>query len=352
MKKMSRILILLVILSILPVSTSVADPNVEYSEDSNICTVYPTGGDDTANIQEAFDLVTADGTGKVKLVTGEYTVNEEIVVVNFDGSFIGEGRGKTILKTSDRVDWPHRDVEPFPEVASVFLFYQTDMASRRVRVCDMTVEVHATTYDYGGFFGLNVFDIYGHVDGVVTDDKTPLDTMLKRVTVIGDVAEAFPFNNVVNTFQVGGEPHLDGTDWSFEPITGTHFVVDCVFDTVGASIKYNSVYGQIYVSYNEIKNNLVGIWLFFCDPVDTSKSAIHTNEISDSNWIGIAVWGSNNFNVHHNSVTDGDIGVDMWGSEGNRVKKNFLSDNNMDLSWDQIGDNTWKHNTYDTQSWP
>jgi len=106
------------------------------------------------------------------------------------------------------------------------------------------------------------------------------------------------------------------------------------------------------VSYNEIKNNLVGIWLYFCDPVDTPRSVIHSNEISGSNWIGIAVWGSNNFDIHHNSVTDGDLGVDMWGSEGNKVKKNFISDNNMDLNWDQIGDNKWKHNTYDTQSWP
>jgi len=73
MKKMSRILILLVILSILPVSTSVADPNVEYSEDSNICTVYPTGGDDTANIQEAFDLVTADGTGKIRQISRKHS---------------------------------------------------------------------------------------------------------------------------------------------------------------------------------------------------------------------------------------------------------------------------------------
>jgi parallel beta-helix repeat protein len=314
--------------------------------------VYPTGVDDTANIQEAFDLVTANRAGKVKLVTGEYTVNEEIVVVNFDGSFVGAGQRKTVLKTTYREDWPHRDVEPFPVVASVFLFYQTDMAQRRVRICDMTVEVHATTYDYGGFFGLNVFDIYGNVDGEVTSDMTPLDSMLKRVTIIGDTAEAFPFTNVVNTFQVGGEPHLDGSDWSFEPITGTHFVVDCLFDTVGASIKYNSVNGEIYVSYNEIKDNLVGIWLFFCDTTDAPIRRIRNNEISGSNWLGMAVWGSNSFKIQYNSISDGDVGIDMFGSDGNRVKNNVLGGNNLDLSWDQAGDNVWKNNVYDTQSWP
>lgn len=352
MKKLSRILILIVLISAISISVSSANPNVEISDSSNICIVYPTGGDDTANIQEAFDLVTADGVGRVKLVTGEYTVNEEIVVVNFDGSFIGAGQGKTILKTTYRDDWPHRDVDPFPEVASVFLFYQTDMVQRRVKICDMTVEVHATTYDYGGFFGLNVFDIYGNIDGEVTSDETPLDTMLKRVSIIGDTAEAFPFTNVVNTFQVGGEPHLDGSDWSFEPITGTHFVVDCLFDTVGASVKYNSVNGRIHVNHNEIKDNLVGIWLFFCDTTDAPIRKISNNEISGSNWIGIAVWGSNSFKIQHNSISDGEIGIEMWGSDGNRIKNNILSGNNLDLSWDQTGDNVWKNNVYDTQNWP
>jgi parallel beta-helix repeat protein len=345
-----KIIPVILLLSINLIPVSALPPEVIYNEGSNTCTVYPSGGDDTLNIQTAFDMISSEKKGRVRLVAGEYILSDEIVVVNFDGIFTGAGQSKTILKTTDTKIWPHRDVTNFPEVASVFLFYQDDMEERSIKISDMTVEIYATTYDYGGFFGLNVFDIYGCVDGIVNYDETPLSTELKDVKVVGIPDVRWPFTNVVNTFQVGGEPSISG-GWNFEPIIGSHVVKNCYFDTVGASVKYNSVNGKIQVKNNVIKDNLVGIWLYFCDTVDVPKREIKNNLIFGSFWDGISIWGSNSFIIKNNEIHHCDIGINMWGSDNNLVQKNILYDNALDLSWDEIGDNTWKNNQYDTKNW-
>ena len=59
--------------------------------------MLPTGVDDTANLQCAFDTVVAVGPGaKVQLVEGTYHMRQ-IVVNNFQGAFIGAGAQKSVL---------------------------------------------------------------------------------------------------------------------------------------------------------------------------------------------------------------------------------------------------------------
>jgi hypothetical protein len=59
--------------------------------------VSPTGGDDTANLQCAFDLGAALGPGaSVRLAAGTFHA-EQLVVAGFRGSIAGAGRGVTIL---------------------------------------------------------------------------------------------------------------------------------------------------------------------------------------------------------------------------------------------------------------
>ena len=351
-KKTSIILVLVLIISSFTLVKSKANSDLEYDESTNTCIVYPTGSDDTDNIQEAFNLVTANGAGQVKLEPGEFVIDREIVVINFDGMFDGSGMEETVICTTSRDDWPHREEEYFPEVASLFLFYQTDMEERSIKVSDMSVKVKATTYDYGGFFGLNVFDIYGCVDGEFTDDKTPLNTMLKRVRISGYIAHDFPFVNTVNPWQVGGQAHVDeDNNWSFEPITGRQSVIFCKFDTVGGGPKYNSVNGNINIKYNTIRNAVVGTWLFFSNQDDGPLREIKYNIISGSIWMGIGVWGSNDFEIANNYIINCDTGIDMWGSDNIDINSNFCMCNRMDMAWDQSGDNTITDNYYSTKSW-
>jgi len=59
--------------------------------------VHPSGGDDTANIQAAFNAAVKAGPGStVQLSAGHFYTNN-IVVKNFDGSFRGAGEGRTTI---------------------------------------------------------------------------------------------------------------------------------------------------------------------------------------------------------------------------------------------------------------
>jgi hypothetical protein len=64
---------------------------------SLVITVPPTGIDDTANLQSAFDEATAAGAGTtVQLMEGTY-YTRQLVVNNFQGTFVGAGAEQTVL---------------------------------------------------------------------------------------------------------------------------------------------------------------------------------------------------------------------------------------------------------------
>ena len=82
------------------------DPNY-VSQDGNVFTVSPTGVDDTANIQCAFDEAVPAGPGStVQLEEGTFYLSRDIVVLNFDGSFKGAGKGVSIVQNLDDVPFP------------------------------------------------------------------------------------------------------------------------------------------------------------------------------------------------------------------------------------------------------
>jgi hypothetical protein len=66
-------------------------------QDGRTITVLPTGADDTANLQCAFDNAAALGPGvTVRLVEGTYHT-QQIVANNFKGAFVGAGADKSVL---------------------------------------------------------------------------------------------------------------------------------------------------------------------------------------------------------------------------------------------------------------
>ena len=59
--------------------------------------VHPSGGNDTANIQAAFNAAVKAGPGStVQLSAGHFYTNR-ILVPNFNGTFKGAGQGKTVI---------------------------------------------------------------------------------------------------------------------------------------------------------------------------------------------------------------------------------------------------------------
>jgi hypothetical protein len=78
-----------------PVSADTCDP-AYVTQVGNTFVVAPTGGDDTANLQCAFDAAAAGGT--VQLMNGTYSIGQ-IAVNEFHGSFVGAGKEQTTITT-------------------------------------------------------------------------------------------------------------------------------------------------------------------------------------------------------------------------------------------------------------
>ena len=92
-----------------PVSANACDP-AYVTQVGNTFIVAPTGADDTANLQCAFDAAGAAGPGStVQLMSGTYKIGR-IVVDEFHGNFVGAGKEQTTITTISPLDcsggWP------------------------------------------------------------------------------------------------------------------------------------------------------------------------------------------------------------------------------------------------------
>jgi len=377
MKKKTLILFLATLIALTLSTASLpftfSSDYVVYDPGSNVCMVHPTGGDDTSNLREAFEKVIASGFGgEVELVEGVYTISEEIVVVNFDGWFHGAGKNKTTVENAYTENWPHRDVEYFPEVASLFLFYQTDNLTRTLKFSDMTIKVHGKTYEYDGFTGINCIDVVAYVNGDKEDFyMSEINTVLERMHFEGETLDTWHAYNVINTFQVGGEFVLTDT-WYFKPISGVHIATDCTFYNVGQALKYNSNNGNVTLQNNIIENIVFGIsrWdpgnyankgtFFIVDNkisggileliwlTNSEKTVIERNTLSGSMFgSGIYCSGSDYNYIHDNQIKDcGGTGIFLEESTKNVIVGNVLADNTVDMSSDGYGVNCWMNNDY------
>jgi parallel beta-helix repeat protein len=341
---------------------------LEYDPVSNTCIVTPTGADDTLNLIEAFNTVISGGSnGTVQLVEGVYTISDEIVVVNFDGWFQGAGMGKTVIENIDTDFWPHRKVENFPELAGLFVFYQTDETPRSLRFSDMTIRVQGKTEPYYGFTGMNVIEIYGRVN-LDNEDiyDTEINTICENMRFEGKRIEAFHGYNTINTFTVGGEMFVTD-NWYFKPITGVHVVNNCTFINVGGGPKYNSLKGTLVMKNNRLENVTYGLIEY--DPLNLGyegNSIYKNNHISgvllDGFWLSSAkntilekntisgcLFGNgiNMVNCINTHIQDNIIsycnqsGIHIQGSTNNTYENNALYGNGLDFNWDGKGSNSF-----------
>jgi hypothetical protein len=92
-------LCLMVAMMLIAVAPAAAASPDFVQQSGKVFTVYPSGGDDTANIQKAFDKAVAAGPGStVKLAAGNFRTRF-IEVWNFDGTFKGAGQNATVIDT-------------------------------------------------------------------------------------------------------------------------------------------------------------------------------------------------------------------------------------------------------------
>ena len=96
MKRLPLLLVLAVALVCVLAAPALAGPRT--------FVVAPSGSDDTAALQQAFDAAVAAGPGSVvKLTAGKFYTNE-ILVDGFDGCFTGAGMHRTVIDTLRGLD--------------------------------------------------------------------------------------------------------------------------------------------------------------------------------------------------------------------------------------------------------
>jgi hypothetical protein len=91
---------------LIPGISGLSEDNLKgcYIGGGKVIVVKPSNGDDTKNLQEAFDKAVAYGPGSVvQLIKGNYNIGF-IQVREFKGSFIGAGKGKTIISALPGLD--------------------------------------------------------------------------------------------------------------------------------------------------------------------------------------------------------------------------------------------------------
>jgi len=348
LKKFQTIVLLLTLLT--PLIVVFSSEHLNYDETNNIVTLHPTGIDDTENLISAFQTVIEGGPGgTVQLVEGEYTISEEIVVVNFDGYFKGAGMDKTVLKNEYTEEWPHRTEEFFPNTPGLFLFYQTDELVHSYHISDMKIVVQGQTTEINSGIGINVFDIVGRVNGDKTDFyETEFNSHVENVFFQGSKLDIWHGGNIFNPCQIGGEFVVTDA-WYFKPISGTHIVRNCLFDTA-AGPKVNGMNGYLLIENNTIRNTVIGGLLY--DPMnvaDESQVIVRNNTITNVSWRGMWLVGMDNIlfenNVIFNSTGDGLFIMD---SQNNSFENNLISNcAQYGISLDTSNNNIFTDNIFE-----
>jgi hypothetical protein len=105
-----------------------------------ILSPHPSG-DDTAQIQAAFDMVAGKKDSIIELTAGTFTISDPIQAVDFDGTFKGAGKDATTVQTVDGFGITRL---PLPPYGMVFVFYQENKGTSRctateVALADMTI---------------------------------------------------------------------------------------------------------------------------------------------------------------------------------------------------------------------
>lgn len=233
----------------------------------NVFTVYPSGGNDTEALLQAFADAQAAGPGSVvQLVEGTYKILS-IEIHQFFGSFMGAGKGKTILTTYGTLDCAASSNNNM--LAHLMKFVGGD-----VYLSDMTF----TAPD-----GLICSDVYYYPDGTsygqdlttfltlsdYTDIYRPeirfIKAVVNNVEFIGgsdDGSGSGGFLNIMCAMWVTGDwwSPLEGRDYPLS--RGEVSIANCNFDNVLVSCEFSSFgeEGRGVFSNNKCSNELIGLY--------------------------------------------------------------------------------------------
>lgn len=227
--------------------------------------VLPTGTDDTANLQCAFDHAVIGSHSTVQLSGGTYHTGQ-IVASGFVGTFRGVGTDETIIQTLDRplsvtyLDFfvnpptPESGSNPWP---SVFAFVGGDIV-----ISDLSLYVTENSGTTGWTFtglGVNVYELaHGFVvvgSEVPGQNYREANAALYRVRIEGlqRAGTLYGFNLINATYYEG----FLGADTL--PLRGTFDIHDSHFRQVGGTNLYNLYDAQISITRNSYRDSFEGM---------------------------------------------------------------------------------------------
>jgi len=238
--------------------------------------IGPTGSDDTANIQGAFNVCTNHHwTCTIELRKGTY-YTAQIATIGFQGSFVGAGQGQTVIQALPNLPPPTAACDtgtnpfwtcaPGPQNSYPVLLTFVNAA---VEMSGMTIsEPYANPIPNGWGTGPSTF-----LDAMVLFTGLQEFVTVDHVTMMGGAGTDYDFGgtNVEDAFWYQGL--LLPPDWSnyltdMIPVTGTFSLTQSSVHSIGLPVSYdNVVNGRATVCFNSFdlfSSN------FFADMTDTS----------------------------------------------------------------------------------
>ena len=261
--------------------------------------VLPTGMDDTANLQCAFDqAVTAPGS-TVLLGSGTYYTGQ-VAVLGFVGNFRGIGMDQTIIKTLDRplrvtyldfevnLPTPESGSNPWP---SIFAFVGGNIIISDLSLYS-TANSGTTGWTFTGF-GVNVYELaHGFVvvgSMVPGQNYRQANAAVYRVRIEGlpRVGSLYGFNLINATYYEGflGPDQL--------PLKGKFDVHDSRFRQVGGTNLYNLYGSQVSITGNTYRDSFEGMDMGYLVNTDYSFGQNEVLNISSPfGFGGVLLYGS------------------------------------------------------------
>jgi hypothetical protein len=237
-------------------------------------TVKPTGVDDTANLQCAFDAAAAAGPGtNVRLEEGTYHT-AQIVVNDFNGQFSGAGVEKTrVLPLPDLfVAWefflqPPSADNPYP---ILFSFFDGDYS-----ISDMAFRVIGEKPTLGWeVFGMQFYELAC----VIAVAGTEAHADIIHVLIEGEhMADSIFGYNLINGIYPQG--FMDWIAQPPPPITGTFQVTFSTFRRIGFGTPLFNLDGAtVMISHNVFEDMYMGMEVV--DMVNSSLEFSHNSVTS------------------------------------------------------------------------
>jgi hypothetical protein len=240
--------------------------------------VIPTGTDDTANLQCAFDRAPRAGVRRIELIKGTYRT-AQVVANNFLGSLAGAGAGKTVWRNLDQalavtaVDFylqPPGPANPWPSLLA--------FVDGHFRVSDLTIKIVGSPTQGWSIFGIEP-PIQALAHGIVVVGHKATAT-IEDITIEGEALPGDLFGlNLINGIFFEGFLGADLT-----PLSGSFSVRNCAFRGIASPVPvFNLAQAEVQIVGNHSEQVLLG-----GEAVDfTDTRYLFLDNSVDAQWAGL-----------------------------------------------------------------